>query len=172
MNEKFFALCEAFGAENVGLMTGDAAVNRDAPIICCTAEILMNLALREGRQFADFVVMDEFHFYGDKDRGVAWQVPLLTLPETTFLLMSATLGDVTAITGPLAELTHKEVAEVRSAVRPVPLEYSYAETPLHETVQKLLEGGRSPIYLVNFSQRAAAEQAQNLLSIDFLTKAQ
>ncbi|MBK7858094.1 MAG: DUF3516 domain-containing protein [Archangiaceae bacterium] len=172
VNEKFFALCEAFGPENVALMTGDATVNRGAPIVCCTAEILMNFALREGRRFADWVVMDEFHYYGDRERGVAWQVPLLTLPETTFLLMSATLGDVTAITGPLEELTGKAVAEVRSAQRPVPLEYSYAETPLHETVQKLLEGGRSPVYLVNFSQRAAAEQAQNLLSIDFLTKAQ
>jgi len=172
VNEKFFALCEAFGPENVALMTGDAAVNRNAPIVCCTAEILMNLSLREGRRFADWVVMDEFHYYGDKERGVAWQVPLLTLPETTFLLMSATLGDVTAITKPLEELTGKGVAEVRSARRPVPLEYSYAETPLHETVQKLLESGRSPVYLVNFSQRAAAEQAQNLLSIDFLTKAQ
>ena len=48
MNEKFFALCRDFGAENVGLMTGDAAVNRDAPIVCCTAEILSNIALREG----------------------------------------------------------------------------------------------------------------------------
>jgi superfamily II RNA helicase len=172
VNEKFFALCEAFGAENVGLMTGDAAVNRGAPIICCTAEILMNLALREGRRFADWVVMDEFHFYGDKERGVAWQVPLLTLPETTFLLMSATLGDVTSITTPLVELTKREVAEVRSATRPVPLEFSYAETPLHETVQKLLEGNRAPVYLVNFTQRSAAEQAQNLLSIDFLTKPQ
>ncbi len=170
VNEKFFALCDAFGAENVGMMTGDAAINREAKIICCTAEILSNLCLREQRQFADCVIMDEFHYYGDKDRGVAWQVPLLTLPETQFLLMSATLGDVSAISQSVTELTKHEVVEVRSTQRPVPLDFVYAETPLHETVQDLLQVSKSPIYLVNFSQRAAAEQAQNLMSIDLCSK--
>ncbi|MGV3625677.1 MAG: DEAD/DEAH box helicase, partial [Archangium sp.] len=170
VNEKFFALCDAFGAENVGMMTGDAAINRKAPIICCTAEILSSLSIREQRLFAECVVMDEFHYYGDKERGVAWQVPLLAMPETLFLLMSATLGDTSAISKSLTDITRREVAEVRSAQRPVPLEFSYAETPLHETVQDLLHTNKAPIYLVNFSQRAAAEQAQNLMSIDVSTK--
>lgn len=170
VNEKFFALCDVFGAEHVGMMTGDAAINRDAPIICCTAEILSNLAIREQRLFAEVVVMDEFHYYGDRERGVAWQVPLLAMPETQFLLMSATLGDVTAIAQSLKDTTGRDLAEVRSAQRPVPLEFKYAETPLHETVQDLLQEGKAPIYLVNFSQRAAAEQAQNLMSVDVCTK--
>lgn len=170
VNEKFFALCDAFGAENVGMMTGDAAINRKAPIICCTAEILSSFAVREQRQFADCVVMDEFHYYGDKDRGVAWQVPLISMPETQFLLMSATLGDTTAIATSLTDITKREVIEVRSAQRPVPLEFTYSETPLHETVGKLLEQNKAPIYLVNFSQRSAAEQAQNCMSIDVSTK--
>src|ERR1700712_2145281 len=90
VSEKFFALCDIFGAENVGMLTGDAAVNAAAPIIACTAEVLANIALREGAD-ADigFIVMDEFHFYGDPDRGWAWQVPLLELPRAQFLLMSA-----------------------------------------------------------------------------------
>ena len=170
VNEKFFALCEAFGAENVGLMTGDATVNRGAPIICCTAEILSNQCLREARQFADAVVMDEFHYYGDKDRGVAWQIPLLLLDSTRFLLMSATLGDTRDIQDALKELTGVECAEVRSAQRPVPLEFSYAQTPLHETIADFLAANRAPIYLVNFTQRSAAEEAQSLLSIDVCTK--
>lgn len=170
VNEKFFALCDVFGAENVGMMTGDAAINRDAPIICCTAEILSNLAIREQRLFTETVVMDEFHYYGDKDRGVAWQVPLLAMPQTQFLLMSATLGDLSAITQSLTDITKREVVEVRSAQRPVPLEFRYSETPLHETVRDLLQENKAPIYLVNFSQRAAAEQAQNLLSIDVSSK--
>jgi superfamily II RNA helicase len=170
VNEKFFALCDAFGAENVGMMTGDAAINRKAPIICCTAEILSTFAIREQRLFADCVVMDEFHYYGDKDRGVAWQVPLISMPETQFLLMSATLGDTSAIATSLTDITKREVAEVRSAQRPVPLDFRYADTPLHETVQDLLHENKAPIYLVNFSQRAAAEQAQNLMSIDVSTK--
>lgn len=170
VNEKFFALCDAFGAENVGMMTGDAAINRNAPIVCCTAEILSNLAVREQRIMAEAVVMDEFHYYGDKERGVAWQVPLISMPETQFLLMSATLGDMTAISQSLTDITHRQVSEVRSAQRPVPLEFSYSEKPLHEMIQELLRANRAPVYLVNFTQRSAAEQAQNLMSIDVCTK--
>jgi superfamily II RNA helicase len=170
VNEKFFDLCRLFGPENVGMMTGDGAVNRDAPIVCCTAEILMNLAVRDGAARLDAVVMDEFHYYGDKERGVAWQVPLLALPDTTFLLMSATLGDTAAIEEALTLRTGREVARIHGAVRPVPLQFEYRETPLHETIEELVSSNRAPIYLVNFTQRAAAEQAQNLMSANFSSK--
>ena len=170
VNEKFFDLCRLFGAERVGMMTGDAAVNRDAPIVCCTAEILMNLCLREANPRVDAVVMDEFHYYADRERGVAWQVPLLLLEKASFLLMSATLGDVRAVADGLRSLTGRPVTEVRSAVRPVPLEFEYRETPLHETIEELVAAKRAPIYLVNFTQRAAAEQAQNLMSANFSSK--
>src|SRR5512145_2581557 len=142
VNEKFFDLCRLFGPENVGMMTGDAAVNRDAPIVCCTAEILMNLAVREASPRVDAVVMDEFHYYGDRDRGVAWQVPLLLLERAGFLLMSATLGDMRVINESLTARTGREVVEVRSGERPVPLEYSYSELPLHETIAELVKLGR------------------------------
>ena len=170
VNEKFFDLCRLFGPENVGMMTGDGAVNRDAPIICCTAEILMNVALREANPRADAVVMDEFHYYADRDRGVAWQVPLLLLDKARFLLMSATLGDVAVIAEGLTTLTGRSVAEVRSDDRPVPLEFVWQETPLHETLEEMVSAGRAPVYLVNFTQRAAAEQAQNLMSARFSSK--
>jgi superfamily II RNA helicase len=170
VNEKFFDLCRLFGPDNVGMMTGDAAVNRDAPIVCCTAEILMNLAVREADPKVDAVVMDEFHYYGDRERGVAWQVPLLTLPRARFLLMSATLGDTEVIEQSLKALTGREIASVRGAVRPVPLEFEYRETPLHETIEDLVTAGKAPIYLVNFTQRTAAEQAQNLMSANFSSK--
>jgi superfamily II RNA helicase len=170
VNEKFFDLCRLFGPENVGMMTGDAAVNRDAPIVCCTAEILMNVAVREARPRVDAVVMDEFHYYGDRERGVAWQVPLLLLERTRFLLMSATLGDTRPIEASLREITGRDLAAIRSAARPVPLEFEYRETPLHETIEELVSAGKAPIYLVNFTQRAAAEQAQNLMSANFSSK--
>ena len=170
VNEKFFDLCRLFGPENVGMMTGDAAVNRDAPIVCCTAEILMNLSVREADPRADAVVMDEFHYYGDRERGVAWQVPLLVLEKATFLLMSATLGDTKAIEASLREVTGRTVAAIRSAARPVPLDFEYRETPLHETLEDLVSARKAPIYLVNFTQRAAAEQAQNLMSANFSSK--
>ncbi len=165
-SEKFFALCHDLGAESVGMLTGDASINHEALVVCCTAEVLSNMALRQGEGVdAPYVVMDEFHYYGDRDRGVAWQVPLITLPSTQFLLMSATLGDTSRIERHLAEQTGSEVAVVLSDERPVPLDFAYRETPIHETVQDLLDEGRSPIYIVSFTQRECAELAQALTSL-------
>ncbi|WOQ69812.1 DUF3516 domain-containing protein [Microbacterium limosum] len=173
VSEKFFALAEIFGAENVGMVTGDSSVNPDAPIICCTAEILANLALREGAGASvDQVVMDEFHYYGEPDRGWAWQVPLLLLPRAQFLLMSATLGDVSAIASDLERRTGRTVAEVTGVERPVPLHFSYARIPVHEQVEQLLGTGEAPIYIVHFSQAAAMERAQALSSIKVISRAQ
>ena len=164
-SEKFFWMCEEFGPENVGMLTGDASINPDAPVLCCTAEILANLALRRGGSArAPYVVMDEFHYYADRSRGMAWQVPLLALPGTQFLLMSATLGDTSDIAKRLRARTGREVHEIYSEQRPVPLDFSYAETPLHETVEHLLEQEQAPVYIVHFTQREAAEQAQALTS--------
>ncbi|NLP85039.1 DUF3516 domain-containing protein [Microbacterium sp. CFH 90308] len=173
VSEKFFALVEIFGAANVGMVTGDSAVNPDAAIVCCTAEILANLALRQGADaHVDQVVMDEFHYYGDPERGWAWQVPLLLLPRAQFVLMSATLGDVTAIAEDLERRTGRAVARVTGVERPVPLHFSYARTPIHETVEELLHTGQSPIYVVHFSQAAAMERAQALSSIRIVSREQ
>ena len=170
-NEKFFALVRTFGADNVGLMTGDATVNRDAPIICATAEVLSNIALAEGPSAdVDLAILDEFHYYADRDRGVAWQIPLLALPNARFLLMSATFGDPEPFQKHLEALNGKRTAVVRSGDRPVPLDFSYSEVALHERVHKLVESGKHPIYLVNFTQRACAEEAQNLMSMDYCSK--
>lgn len=171
VSEKFFALCDTFGADSVGMMTGDSSINKGAPIVCCTAEILANIALREGEYaVVDDVIMDEFHYYSDRDRGMAWQIPLLTLPQATFLLMSATLGDTREIQASIQERTGRGVTLVSSNERPVPLEFKYSETPLHETVAELVRRGRAPVYLVNFTQRASAEEAQSLMSTNFSDK--
>ncbi|KZM75068.1 DEAD/DEAH box helicase [Nocardia terpenica] len=173
VSEKFFALCEVFGAERVGMVTGDAAVNPDAPIICATAEILANLALREGAD-ADVgqVVMDEFHFYSDPDRGWAWQVPLLELPKAQFLLMSATLGEVDFFRGDLEQRTGRPTAIVAGTERPVPLLFSYRRTPITETLEELVTTNQSPVYVVHFTQAAALERAQALTSVNFASKAE
>jgi len=173
VSEKFFALCDAFGPADVGMMTGDASVNPTAPIICCTAEVLANIALREGDQAdAGQVVMDEFHYYTDPARGWAWQVPLIELPQAQFVLMSATLGDVSRFEKDLSERTARPTTLVRSATRPVPLLFSYVTTPLHETVAELLQTERAPVYVVHFTQAAAAEQAQALTSVNVCTRAE
>ena len=171
VSEKFFALVEIFGAANVGMVTGDSSVNADAPIICCTAEILANLALRQGADAAvDQVVMDEFHFYSDPERGWAWQVPLLTLPRAQFILMSATLGDVDWLAKDLSERNARETAVVTGVDRPVPLHFSYATTPVHETVEDLLATNQAPVYIVHFSQLAALERAQALTSVKIASR--
>jgi Superfamily II RNA helicase len=170
VSEKFFALVDVFGADNVGMVTGDSSVNPDAPIICCTAEILANLALRHGADAGStsaggaVVIADEFHFYADPQRGWAWQVPLLILNRARFVLMSATLGDLTEISADLERRTGREVAHVTGVERPVPLHYRYVTTPVHETVESLLEEHLAPAYVVHFSQAAAVERAQALLS--------
>ena len=171
VSEKFFAAAEIFGTDQVGMMTGDASVNPSAKIICCTAEILANIALREGAD-ADVacVVMDEFHFYADPDRGWAWQVPLLELPRAQFLLMSATLGDVTHFQTDLTRRTGRPTAVVSSAERPVPLNYEYVTTTLLETIEERLATHQAPIYVVHFSRAAAIEQAQALNSLRVCTR--
>jgi superfamily II RNA helicase len=173
VSEKFFALVDIFGAENVGMVTGDSAVNPEAPIICCTAEILANAALRGGESTeVDLVIMDEFHFYSDPERGWAWQVPLLTLPHVQFVLMSATLGDTSRIADDLTRRTGRETVAVTGVERPVPLSYHYAMTPVHETVEELLSTKQAPVYIVHFSQAAALERAQALSSVRIVTPEQ
>ena len=173
VSEKFFALCRDFGAERVGMITGDASVNADAPIICCTAEILANQALRDGEAAdVDVVIMDEFHYYADPQRGWAWQVPLLELGHCQFLLMSATLGKTDFFERELERRTGRETALVASGERPVPLDFEYRRTTLHQSISELLSSDRAPIYLVHFTQREATEAAQGYLSLDPLTKAE
>lgn len=171
VNEKWLALCREFGPDNVGLSTGDASVNRDAPILCCTAEILANMALREGEHAnVQDVVMDEFHYYADRDRGWAWQVPLLTLSKTRFLLMSATLGDTKFFEEELTRLNGRPTITVSSTDRPVPLEHAYSELPLARTVESLAAEGKSPVYVVHFTQLDAAQSAQDFTSINVCSR--
>jgi superfamily II RNA helicase len=171
VSEKFFDLCRIFGPDKVGMMTGDASVNADAPIICCTAEILANLALRDGGQAeVGVVIMDEFHFYSEPDRGWAWQVPLIELPNAQFVLMSATLGDVSRFCDDLTRRTGRQTAVITSAERPVPLIHSYVMTPLHETIEELLTTRQAPVYIVHFTQAAALEQASALMSINMSSR--
>ncbi len=165
VSEKFFALCDELGAERVGMLTGDASVNAGAPLVCCTTEVLASMALRGGEGTdAPCVVLDEFHYYDDPERGMAWQLPLIVLRHSQFLLMSATLGNTSPIEERLAERTQREVRHVHSDRRPVPLAFEYRETPLHETLEELVAADRAPVYVVNFTQRECGELAQGATS--------
>ena len=173
VNEKFLSLCRDFGPDNVGMATGDATVNRTAPILCCTAEILSNYALRDGENapFSE-VIMDEFHYYSDRERGVAWQVPLLTMSKSRFLLMSATMGSPAFFKEELTRLTHAETTVVSGTERPVPLEFSYVDSSVDVTLQELVAANKAPVYLVHFTQNEAAQAAQDLMSLNFCSTAE
>ncbi len=171
VSEKFFALCDTFGAENVGMATGDAAVNTDAPILCCTAEVLANRALRHGASTGvGLVVMDEFHYYADTERGWAWQVPLLEMTGTQFLLMSATLGDTSELRDDLQRRSGRTTVEVAHAERPIPLSFTWSLDPLHDTLTELLQTHQAPVYVVHSTQESAVERAQSLMSVNVCTR--
>ena len=171
VSEKFFELVRLFGADNVGMVTGDTSINAAAPIICCTAEILANQSLREGEDMdVDCVIMDEFHYYADSQRGWAWQVPLLELSQAQMVLLSATLGDVSFFVRDLRKRTGREVAVIDDAVRPVPLEMEYVVEPIGELLQRLVGQDKAPVYVVHFSQKEAVERATSLLSVDLVPR--
>ena len=171
VSEKFFDLCSQLGPANVGMLTGDASINPDAPVICCTAEVLANFALRYGESApVDQVVMDEFHFYADPERGWAWQVPLIELRKSQFILMSATLGDVSRFVRDFDRRTGRPTTVVSSLERPVPLHFRYARTLVHDTINDLIAQGLAPIYAVHFTQKAAVERAQALTSAQVATR--
>ena len=165
--EKFFDLVDLLGAEQVGLATGDAAINVDAPVLVCTAEVLANHALITGPDSDfGFACLDEFHYYGDSERGWAWQVPLLELTRCQMLLASATLGDMSAIVSDLAERSGRPVTEVTSVDRPTPLYHQWRTTPVAESVREAVREGLSPVYVVHANQAAAIERAQALVNLN------
>lgn len=173
VSEKFFELIRHFGAHNVGMVTGDSSINAGAPIVCATAEILANIALREGAS-ADVgvVVMDEFHFYDDPQRGWAWQVPLLALPQAQQILLSATLGDTRFLVADLERRTGRSVSIVDDAVRPVPLHFTWSTEPIGEVIKELVATHMAPVYVVHFSQKEAVSQALALQSMPIASKEQ
>ncbi|MGV9189572.1 DEAD/DEAH box helicase [Arcanobacterium canis] len=171
VSEKFFELITLFGAHNVGMVTGDSSINAGAPIVCATAEILANIALRDGDSAdADVVVMDEFHFYGDPQRGWAWQVPLLEIHHAQYVLLSATLGDTSALEADLERRSGRPVSVVAGAQRPVPLHYTWSTEPISEVIKELVDTHMAPVYVVHFSQREAVAQAMTLQSVSIISK--
>ena len=171
MSEKFFALCEIFGAENVGMLTGDASVNSGAPIICCTAEVLANIALREGAD-ADVgqVVMDEFHFYAEASAAGRGRCRCSACPRRSSCSCRRRWATSRAIAADLTRRTGRETALIDDAERPVPLTFSWSVEPLHELLEELVATDQAPIYVVHFTQASALERAQSLLSAKLCTR--
>jgi ATP-dependent RNA helicase HelY len=125
-NTKYGEFSEIFGAENVGILTGDRKENPDAPVIVGTTEILRNQlydAMHKGVTLStDLVILDEAHFLGDEDRGVVWEEIMIYLPaRIPLLLLSATIGNANIIAKWLSSIRSKECIVVEETKRPVPL---------------------------------------------------
>ncbi len=172
VSEKFFDAIKVFGSKNVGMVTGDVSLNAHAPIIFCTAEILAIDAVRNAVPRNSAIIMDEFHYYGDRERGWAWQTPLLTLPNAQFLLMSATLGDTQRFAKTLTDNTTRDVSIIDNTERPIPLRYQYEVTPITQCVENLIDTHNVPIYIVSFSQRRSMEVGATLVNFGVSTRAQ
>ena len=126
-NSKYAEFSEEFGAEQVGILTGDRKENSNAPLIVGTTEIFRNQlfdALRGGEEVrADLVVMDEAHFLADEERGHVWEEAIiLTPPRIRLLLLSATIGNAGEFASWIAEVRGVRCGVVmRPGARPVPL---------------------------------------------------
>jgi len=125
-NAKYAEFSNTFGAEHVGILTGDRKENAEAPIIVGTTEILRNQlydAMHQGVSLAtDFVVLDEAHFLGDADRGVVWEEIFIYLPvRIPVLMLSATIGNADQIAGWLSTIRKRNCVVVEEKMRPVPL---------------------------------------------------
>ena len=130
-NSKYAEFTEEFGAERVGILTGDRKENSDAPLIVGTTEIFRNQlfdALRGGDEVrADMVVFDEAHYLADEDRGHVWEEAIILTPtRIRMLLLSATIGNAPEFAGWISELrgVHCRVV-ARPGNRPVPLRAAF-----------------------------------------------
>jgi len=125
-NAKWVEFSQKFGAQNVGILTGDTKENTEAPIIVGTTEILRNQlydVMRQGENLrCDLVILDEAHYLGDRDRGVVWEEILIYLPvRVNLLLLSATIGNGDEIAAWLSSIRNKTCSVIREEKRPVPL---------------------------------------------------
>ncbi|MCX5828620.1 MAG: DEAD/DEAH box helicase [Deltaproteobacteria bacterium] len=125
-NAKYAEFSQIFGADRVGILTGDTKDNPDAPIIVGTTEILRNQlydAMHRGEDLnCQLVILDEAHYLGDRDRGVVWEEIMIYLPvRINLLLLSATIGNADEIADWLSKLRGKPCFVVAEDKRPVPL---------------------------------------------------
>ena len=126
-NSKYQEFSDEFGAERVGILTGDRKENSDAPLVVGTTEIYRNQlfdSLRGGNEVAaDLVVIDEAHYLADEDRGHVWEEALiLTPPRIRLLLLSATIGNAAEFSSWLEEVRGVECTVISGPpLRPVPL---------------------------------------------------
>jgi ATP-dependent RNA helicase HelY len=157
-NSKYAEFSEEFGAERVGILTGDRKENSDAPLIVGTTEIFRNQlfdSLRGGEEVgADLVVFDEAHYLADEERGHVWEEAIiLTPPRIRMLLLSATIGNAGEFAAWIAEVRGVHCGVVtRPGARPVPLRAAFL-MPDKRLLPLLNQGGRLNSEIARLSEQ-------------------
>ena len=160
-NSKYQEFAEAFGADKVGILTGDRKERADAPLIVGTTEVYRNQlfdALREGQELrTDLVIMDEAHYLADEDRGHVWEEAIiLTPPRVRLLLLSATVGKAEEFAAWVAEVRGVRCGVVtRPGARPVPLRAAFLY-PDGQLAPLFDEAGHFNHEIANFLERSSA----------------
>lgn len=134
-NSKYAEFSDEFGAENVGILTGDRKENSSAPLIVGTTEIYRNLlfdAMRNGEDVeADFVILDEAHYLADQERGHVWEEAIILSPKRIrLLLLSATVGRAEEFAAWIEEVRGTTVRVIKAGPRPVELRAAYLSAEL------------------------------------------
>ena len=168
-----------FPRDSVGLLTGNRKVNPEAPIKVVVAEILLNHLLSPDEDFGDVtgVVMDEFHSFNDRERGVVWELSLVLLPEhVRVLLLSATVGNALDFVRWLRDEHGRRLTLVNTDERKVPLEYQWVEDKLlTEQLVDMAAGegddSRVPALVFCFSRDECWELAERLKGLPLIDKA-
>uniref|UniRef100_A0A5B7C9E1 RNA helicase n=1 Tax=Davidia involucrata TaxID=16924 RepID=A0A5B7C9E1_DAVIN len=133
-NQKFREFRETFGDSNVGLLTGDSAINKDAQVLIMTTEILRNMlyqsvgmvSSKSGLFHVDVIVLDEVHYLSDISRGTVWEEIVIYCPkEVQLVCLSATVANPDELAGWIGQI-HGKTELVTSSKRPVPLTWHFA----------------------------------------------
>src|SRR5262247_2796998 len=126
-NQKFGDFTRAFGADVVGILTGDVKVNPHGRVLVMTTEILRNMFYGAGLAELGWVVLDECHYMGDEGRGTVWEEIIVNAPKDVPLVaLSATVANVREIADWIS-LVHRPIVPIYHPHRPVPLSYALAD---------------------------------------------
>lgn len=170
-----------FAREDVGLLTGNRKVNPEATVLVVVAEILLNHLLSPDHAFDDVggVVMDEFHYFNDVERGVVWELSLVLLPpHVRLLLLSATVGNAAEFVVWMRDKLEREVQLVTTSERRVPLEFHWVEDRIltdqlvRMTGEEESEPMRTPALVFCFSRDECWDMAQRLKGLPLIPKTQ
>ncbi len=134
-NQKFRDFSKEYGRNNVGILTGDVSINRDATILIMTTEVLRNILYVDQGEISNvgYVVFDEIHYINDPERGVVWEESLILLPpEIPVIMLSATIPNAEDIKEWMEAIKNKPFNLIKHFVRPVPLQPFYFNGKLHK----------------------------------------